>query len=202
MKWLQLIYKLPAEPSRKRTYVWRQLRGLGAVYLQDGCCILPRTPSAETGFAEIAAKVREFGGDATLSTLGPAEPGWDEHMVATLNQARDEEYEELIDTIERFEEEIARETRKGKFTFAALEEIDDEYERLERWLERIRARDLCNASLASRAPEKCDGARVVREAYAEEVHRRIGANAEFPQSSPAPESVANESQSTHSEPEK
>ncbi len=43
MKWLQLVYRVPAEPTRKRTYVWHQLRGLAAVYLQDGCCMLPRT---------------------------------------------------------------------------------------------------------------------------------------------------------------
>src|SRR5919199_1767761 len=110
MEWLQLVYKVPAEPSRKRTYIWRQLRGLGAVYLQDACCILPRTPEAERGLTEIAAKVREFGGEATLSLLSPAEPGWHERMEATFNRARDEEYQELLNTIERLEDELARET--------------------------------------------------------------------------------------------
>ena len=73
MEWLQLVYRVPAEPTRKRTYVWRQLRGLGAVYLQDGCCVLPRTPGAEAGLIEVAGKVREFGGEATLSALAAAE---------------------------------------------------------------------------------------------------------------------------------
>lgn len=202
MEWLQLVYKLPADPSRKRTYVWRQLRGMGAVYLQDGCCILPRTPTAENGFAETAAKVREFGGDATLSRLQPGEPGWEERMVATLNQARDEEYQELIDTLERFEEEIARETRKEKFTFAAVEEVDDEYERLERWLAKIRARDVCDAPLGGLATEKLEMARGALDAYAEEVHQREGANDALRQRHPAFEAVTDKSQSMRDEAEK
>jgi hypothetical protein len=172
MEWLQLVYKVPAEPSRKRTYIWRQVRGLGAVYLQDACCVLPRSKAAEQALRQIAAKVREFGGEAMLSVLGPAEPGWEERLVAILNRARDEEYEELLDTTERLEEEIARETRKGKFTFAALEEIEDEYERLERWLARVRARDPFDAPGGQGADARLAQARAKLEAFAERVQRR------------------------------
>jgi hypothetical protein len=172
MEWLQLVYKVPAEPSRKRTYIWRQVRGLGAVYLQDACCVLPRTNAAEQALRQVAAKVREFGGEAMLSVLGPAEPGWEERLVATLNRARDEEYEELLDTTERLEEEIARESRKNKFTFAALEEIEDEYDRLERWLERVRARDPFGAPGGQHVDVRLAHARVKLEAFADEVQRR------------------------------
>lgn len=185
MEWLQLVYKVPADPSRKRTYIWRQVRGLGAVYLQDACCVLPRTDAAEQALRQIAAKVREFGGEAMLSVLGPAEPGWEERLVAILNRARDEEYEELLDTTERLEEEIARESRKDKFTFAALEEIEDGYDRLERWLERVRARDLFGAPGGHKADERLAQARTKLEAFAEQVQRRehiaTGGNATVPQ---------------------
>lgn len=176
MEWLQLVYRVPAEPTRKRTYVWRQLRGLGAVYLQDGCCVLPRTPDAEAGLAAAAAKVREFGGEATLSALAPAEDGWEERMVRLVNRARDEEYEEIADTAERLVEEVARETRKGKFTFAALEEVEGEHERLARWLDRVRARDVCGAAGRADAESKLAAAERALEAFAEEVHRREGAH--------------------------
>jgi hypothetical protein len=181
MEWLQLVYKVPAEPSRKRTYIWRQVRGLGAVYLQDACCVLPRTEAAEQALRQVAEKVREFGGEAMLSVLGPAEPGWEERLVARLNRARDEEYEELLDTTERLEEEIARESRKDKFTFAALEEIEDEYDRLERWLERVRARDPFSAPGGQNTDARLAQARAKLEAFAEQVQRReridAGANA-------------------------
>lgn len=172
MEWLQLVYTVPAEPSRKRTYIWRQVRGLGAVYQQDACCVLPRSEAAEQALRQVADKVREFGGQAMLSVLGPAEPGWEEHLVSRLNRARDEEYEELLDTTERLEDEIARESRKDKFTFAALEEIEDEYDRLERWLERVRARDPFGAPGGQNAHARLAQARAKLEAFAEQVQRR------------------------------
>ena len=85
--------------------------------------------------------------------------------MAILNRARDEEYEELPDTTERLEEEIARETRKGKFTFAALEEIEDEYARLEQWLARVRARDLFAAPGGRDADTRLAQARAKLEAF-------------------------------------
>ncbi len=172
LEWLQLVYRVPSEPSRKRTYIWRQLRGLGAVYLQDACCVLPRTADAEQALVGVATKVREFGGEAWLSLLGPAEPEWHERLVALFNQSRDEEYEEFFDTLERFEHEIARESRKGKFTFAALEEIEDEYERLARWLARVRSRDPFGARGGRDADAALAAARAKLETFAEHVHQR------------------------------
>jgi hypothetical protein len=172
LEWLQLVYKVPTEPSRKRTFIWRQLRGLGAIYLQDACCVLPRTADAEQALVGVASKVRDFGGEAWLSVLGPAEPGWSERLVALFNQSRDEEYEEFFDTLERFEQEIARESRKGKFTFAALEEIEDEYERLTQWLARVRARDPFSAPRGCEADAGLTQARGKLEAFAEQVQQR------------------------------
>jgi hypothetical protein len=186
VEWLQLVYRVPAEPSRKRTYIWRQLRGLGAVYLQDACCVLPRTDEAEQSLATVAAKVREFGGQATLSLLSPAEPDWHERMVAAFNRARGEEYEEVIHTTERLQDELARESRKGKFTFAALEEVEDEYAKLERWLGRVQTRDIFRAPLGVQAGEQLDQVRRDLERFAEAVHQREGAYSAGRDEPPAP----------------
>jgi hypothetical protein len=40
---LLLTYKIPPEPSKKRVAIWRRLKGMGAVYLQSGVCLLPKT---------------------------------------------------------------------------------------------------------------------------------------------------------------
>ncbi len=185
MSWLQLVYRLPTQPSRKRIYVWRQLRGMGAVYLQDCCCMLPRTPDTEQQLTAVAAKVREFGGDATLSVLAPAEPGWEERMVALVNRARDEEYQELVNTIERLEDEIARETKKGKFTFAALEEVEDELDRLQRWLGRVQSRDLFSAPSGEVATTALVRVRSQLETFQAAVYERERALA--PENGPADE---------------
>jgi hypothetical protein len=93
-------------------------------------------------------------------------------LVARINHARDEEYEELADTAERLVEEIARETRKGKFTFAALEEVEGELERLERWRARVQARDAFDAPLRAPAEHMLGQARAALETFAAVVQQR------------------------------
>jgi ChrB-like protein len=62
--------------------------------------------------------------------------------VTRFNAARDEEYDEVVDEAERFREEIAREPRKGKFTFAELEDEESNLERLRQYLAQVQARDV------------------------------------------------------------
>jgi len=42
--WLLFTYKVPREPSARRVYVWRKLKGLGAILLHDTAWELPATP--------------------------------------------------------------------------------------------------------------------------------------------------------------
>ncbi len=91
-------------------------------------------------------------------------------MVALVNRARNEEYQELLDTVERFQEEIARETRKGKFTFAALEEVEYEYDRLTRWTQRVQARDLFQAERRGDAYSALESARASLAQFAGKVY--------------------------------
>jgi len=39
--WLLLVYRVPPEPSRLRSAVWRRLKSLGAIYLQNSAAALP-----------------------------------------------------------------------------------------------------------------------------------------------------------------
>ena len=39
--WLLLIYRVPSEPSRLRSAVWRRIKSLGAIYLQNSAAALP-----------------------------------------------------------------------------------------------------------------------------------------------------------------
>ncbi|MCW2942968.1 MAG: ChrB protein, partial [Actinomycetia bacterium] len=41
VRWLVLVYKVPAEPTRLRAGVWRKIKGLGAIYLQNSVAALP-----------------------------------------------------------------------------------------------------------------------------------------------------------------
>lgn len=38
--WPLLTCKVPPEPAKRRAALWRRLKGIGAVYLQSGVCLL------------------------------------------------------------------------------------------------------------------------------------------------------------------
>ena len=59
MSWLLLIYRVPAEPSRKRAFVWRELKKVGAVYLRDGVCVLPDQAATRAGLRQVAERMLE-----------------------------------------------------------------------------------------------------------------------------------------------
>lgn len=139
--WLLFIYRVPQDPPGRRTYVWRQLKQLGAAYLQQAAAVLPDQPEPRAALEALGARIREFEGEASLlETLSP-DSEWEAATIARFNRGRDEEFAELVENIERFEDEIARESRRDKFTFAELEELEADSEKLQRWRERIRVRD-------------------------------------------------------------
>src|SRR5690348_18337873 len=64
--WLLLIYTVPAQPSRKRATVWREIKRLGAVYLHDGVCVLPEQPGALINLRALASRIETMDGQATI----------------------------------------------------------------------------------------------------------------------------------------
>ncbi len=95
--------------------------------------------------------------------------------MTRFNAARDEEYEEVVDETERFREEIERERRKGKFTFAELEDEESNLERLHRYIAQVEARDSFGADGRVRAAEEVERCAGVLEAFAQEIyeHQRV-----------------------------
>jgi hypothetical protein len=172
--WLLLIYRVPQDPPGRRTYVWRQLRQLGAVYLQQAAAILPEQPELRTALETLGQRIREYGGEVSLlSTVSP-DQGWEGDLLERFNQARDAEYNEVVDNVERFEDEIKRERSKGRFTFAQLEDIEGEWEKLQRWHERILSRDFFDAPGRGSAEEALSRGHAELEAFTEEVSAREG----------------------------
>ena len=139
--WLLLIYRVPQDPASRRTYVWRQLKQLGAIYLQQAAAILPERPDQRAALEALAQRIDEYGGEVSFLTTVSPSAAWEQSTIERFNQARAAEYAELGENVERLQDEIRRETRKERFTFAELEDIESDWEKLQRWLSRIRARD-------------------------------------------------------------
>ena len=62
MRWLQLTYKVPSEPSQKRVWVWRRLQNLGAFALQNSVYLLPYSEEIEKQFRQLTHDIHEMGG--------------------------------------------------------------------------------------------------------------------------------------------
>ncbi len=169
-RWLLLIYRLPRGSSSARTAVWREARRLGALSLQHAVCLLPLSEENRAAYERLARRIEEYGGEASiLETVSPGED-WHARTVARFDAARNEEYEEVADETERFREEIARERRKGKFTFAELEDEESNLERLRRYLAQVVARDAFGAGGRARAEAEVGRCAEVLEAFAQEIY--------------------------------
>jgi len=62
--WLVLIYHVPSEPTRLRSTVWRRIKSLGAIYLQNSAAALPRTGPAERSLRKLRREILDMSGSS------------------------------------------------------------------------------------------------------------------------------------------
>lgn len=167
--WLLLTYKVPPEPASKRIALWRRLKGMGAVYLQNGVCLLPKTDDHVRRLKMLENEVAEMAGEAVLLETVALDRGQEEKVIGRFKADRDEAYREFIDKCDDFEKEIAKETAAKHFTYAELEENDVDLKKLKGWIEKIRKLDFYGATLAAEAAERLKGCEALLDAYAQRV---------------------------------
>jgi hypothetical protein len=178
LRWLLLVYRIKAGSSAQRTYVWRQLRQLGAVYLQQAVAVLPDRPGIRSGLDQLGERIRRAGGEASLLETTSPTAAWEAELVARFDAARAAEYDEIVESVERFEDEIRRETRKRRFRFAELEESEADWEKLSRWWERLVERDFFGAAGRTAAEETLARGRSLLDDFTREVYRAEGLDAD------------------------
>jgi hypothetical protein len=168
VRWLLLIYKVPSEPARLRATVWRRLKGLGAVYLQDGAAVLPDSAAAERALRTLRNEIIGFEGLGYLMRCDTL-TGQD-GVIAAYNQARDDEYQEIITRCDEFEAEIEREGAARHPTYAELEESGGDLAKLTNWLAKVRDRDVVSATGAAAAQAALGRCRSALERFAARVY--------------------------------
>lgn len=167
--WLLLTYKVPPEPAKRRIALWRRLKGMGAVYLQNGVCLLPKTDDHTRRLKMIENEIAEMAGESVLLETVALDQGQENKVVCRFKADRDEEYVEFLDKCKDFEAEIAKETGASHFTYAELEENDVDLKKLQSWLEKIRKLDFYGASLAVEAEQRLQACEALLDAYAQRV---------------------------------
>ena len=158
--WLLLTYKVPPDPAAKRVALCRRLKGMGAVYLQNGVCLLPKTDDHVRRLKMLENDIAGMDGDAVILEAVALDRGQQEKVVARFKADRDDAYHEFIDKCGDFETEIAKETAAKHFTYNELEENDVELKKLQGWLEKIKKLDFYGGGLATDAAARlkvCEG---------------------------------------------
>jgi hypothetical protein len=152
-RWLILIYHLPREPSRYRVAVWRKLKDLGALYLQDGAAALPEDAATREQLEWLQLRVRESGGEATLWEALPNTIAEDRDLVEEFRASREAAYRALIEAAER----LRRRAALGSDGAPLVEEL----EKIEREFRAERRRDYFRSPLRKEAAESLRTARRV-----------------------------------------
>jgi hypothetical protein len=178
--WLFVTYKVPAEPSRTRVFLWRKLKELGAVYIQQGAAVLPMTEALLAQALSLREDTRAGGGELLVGRTEFVDAQDDARVIATFQSQRDSDYSEIIEQCERLVCELDGETANGKFTYAEIEENETELARIHRWMERIVARDWFGAPGRAAAEQAIDQAEQRSALYTAEVERRRGQEPDVP----------------------
>jgi len=142
--WLLLVYRVPPEPSRLRSAVWRRLKSLGAIYLQNSAAALPASVSAERALRKLRSEILDMGGSAVLLSCAVLAGAAEVH--GAFQAARDDEYEEIVDRCEDFLAQVKKEHVAGHYTYAELEENEVDLDKLQKWFARVRDRDVFGAA--------------------------------------------------------
>jgi hypothetical protein len=166
--WHVLIYRIPSEPTRLRATVWRRLKGLGAVYLQNSVAALPASTNSERALRRLRHEISEMSGTAVLmlSTVLVGEGT----VMGIYQAARSEEYEEILDRCRDFLAGLEKEYAANHFTYAELEENEVDFTKLQSWFDKIVSRDEFGAPGRTDAEESVASCSEALEAYAARVY--------------------------------
>ena len=148
-RWVLLVYRLPRDPSRHRVAVWRKLRDLGALYIQDGVATLPEDAVTREQLEWLQLRVREAGGEATLWEARPGTMAEEAELVGTFRSSREEAYGAIIAEAER----LRRKAEMGG------KDLLEQLRKIEREFKAERRRDYFRSPLRGKASAALKAAR-------------------------------------------
>ncbi|NKQ55636.1 hypothetical protein HFP15_22390 [Amycolatopsis sp. K13G38] len=164
-----------------RVQVWRKLRSLGALYLQQSVCLLPARPEVVKEVRRLADRIRHQGGTARVLSMAFTDPAEEQAVIAEFNDARDAEYAEVLERLPELRQELAAEEARGNATYAEVEESEADLERFRAWMSKIAARDYFTAPGGQAARDAIEQAAAELAAFEE-----AALHAEAPEHGQAP----------------
>ena len=140
--WLLVVYRTPTSPSTARVAAWRGLHALGGLFIAPTVSVLPPAVADARQLDAVAMRVRSAGGSFELFEIEAFAEATELTLRGRYSEARDAEYAEVVEQAAAMIAELEREGARDKFTYAEVEENEADLAKLQRWLRRVRARDV------------------------------------------------------------
>jgi hypothetical protein len=153
MEWLLFTYWMPQEPSRKRVFVWRQLKKIGA-FSEGGGWLLPKTGELLENLKVLVGTVEEMGGTANLYTVNHFTQEQEERTISKFRQEREKEYSEIIAECHKALKHIEWESERGEFNFEEVEELEGDVEKVKHWYSEVRKRDFWDTPMKNEIEQR------------------------------------------------
>ncbi len=189
--WLLLLTQLPRAASSPRVALWRRLRAAGATTMVSSVWVLPETaPHAEL-LGQLRDGLLRQGGIGFVLSVPASTPEVNEAIVSRFRADRGREYDEFAERCAALLAELGKEGKAGKYTFAELEESEQDLEKLVRWLAKITARDFFPDERGREAADlltRCQGA---VEAFSQSVYTAEGVTGSGARGPQAPDGAGN-----------
>jgi hypothetical protein len=163
--WLVVSVSTAGAAGTLRVQVWRKLRSLGALYLQQSVCLLPASDDVVRQVRRLTDRIHHQGGTARVLRMRFADSVEERSVVEEFNAARDAEYAEVLERIPALREELAQERDRGRATYAEVEESQADLERFRSWVAKIAARDYFAAPGGQAARTAVDDAAADLDAF-------------------------------------
>lgn len=168
--WLLLLVQLPRTPSSARVALWRRLRAAGATTMINGAWVLPETAPHSELLGRLRDKVLRQGGTAFVLRIPMSSPQATDAITARFRTDRGREYDEFAERCAALLDELDKETKVQKYTFAEMEENEQDLDKLVRWLAKIRARDFFPDEREQQSAAMLARCRSAVEAFAQAVY--------------------------------
>jgi len=172
--WLLLLAQLPSRPSSARVALWRRMRGAGATPVVNGAWVLPDVEPHAEFFEKSREIIVEQGGTSFVLNFSASSPNVNDSIVRLFQADRAKEYDEFAERCAALLSEMGRESEAEKYTFAEMEESEQDLEKLARWLAKIQARDFFPDEHGHRSVALLDGCRSALERFSRAVYAAEG----------------------------
>lgn len=147
-----LVYRMPTKPTAGRVAVWRQLKKIGSIYLQQSVCVFPDRAEVRRDLLPILERIDQAGGEYHLLPLRRLDDSEETKLINRFQEQTANHYMEIIENCEvNFTKEVEFETFRKNFTYEEAEEIRAEFDKIGVWFERVRRRDWFGAPKQSEA---------------------------------------------------